>query len=301
MRDDAAAAELVAFLAGKGLLADAGAVSLEPLTGGYWNAVRRLRGEGRDWVLKSFLQGSTNRLFPVLPDQEAAALEFLGPLELSPEFVAYLPEAPGGPLLVYEFVEGEPWREDVAAAAALFGRLHGLSPPDVFRRLRTTPAGLLEQADAILADAPARSPARKRLDALRPSARDLGEPARLCLVHTDCGPGNLLVGPAGLRLIDWQCPGRGDACEDLACFLSPAMQILYGRPPLTGDQQAAFLATYVGQDALARLPDIRRFFHWRTAAYCLFRRDDLSDVDPLTSARYADALEAELDLLEALA
>ena len=35
-----------------------------------------------------------------------------------------------------------------------------------------------------------------------------------------------------MRLIDWQCPALGDPAEDIACFLSPAMQVIYGAGPL---------------------------------------------------------------------
>ncbi len=47
-----------------------------------------------------------------------------------------------------------------------------------------------------------------------------------------------------LTLIDWQCPAIGDPCLDLALFLSPTMQQVNGKTPLSGAEVAAFLEAY---------------------------------------------------------
>ena len=76
-----------------------------------------------------------------------------------------------------------------------------------------------------------------------------------------------------LTLIDWQCPRLGDPAEDLALFLSPAMQLLYRGAPLGLAEQDAFLAAYPDPQVTARLRALLPWFHWRMAAYCLWKAE----------------------------
>ena len=124
--------------------------------------------------------------------------------------------------------------------------------------------------------------------------------ARRALIHTDAGTGNVIVGPDGPRLIDWQCPALGDPAEDLFAFLSPAFQVLYGHEPLTAAERAECLEAYGDREVLARLTALEPALAWRFAAYCAMRRVDLARADPDGSARYARALALSLDQLEAL-
>ena len=114
------------------------------------------------------------------------------------------------------------------------------------------------------------------------------------LVHRDAGPGNLIDNGTDLMLIDWQCPGAGDPVEDLAAFLSPAFQILYGRAPLTADEEEAFLDAYPTPLVVRRLRRMRSSYDWRMAAYCGWRAERLADTDPTASATYTRALDALL-------
>ena len=129
-------------------------------------------------------------------------------------------------------------------------------------------------------------------------------------MHTDCGPGNIIV-PSGVTargapegghpvLIDWQCPGLGDPVEDLANFTSPAIQILYGLDPLDDAHVDAFLTGYGDDETVARFHRLRRPYHVRLAAYCAYRRRTLRHDQPETAALYSTALDAELDLLARL-
>jgi aminoglycoside phosphotransferase (APT) family kinase protein len=117
------------------------------------------------------------------------------------------------------------------------------------------------------------------------------------LIHTDFGPGNLIEGSDGLKAIDWQCPAAGDPAEDLAAFLSPALQILYGRPPLTSAQEAALLDAYDDAETTARLQQLRPFFDWRMAAYCAMRQAYWAVSRPEASERYRLSTEALLERL----
>jgi thiamine kinase-like enzyme len=119
------------------------------------------------------------------------------------------------------------------------------------------------------------------------------------LLHTDAGTGNFIVGPGGIRLIDWQCPALGDAAEDLFTFLSPAFQVLYNHEPLTAAERAEFLDAYDDPQVLARLSALEPALTYRFGAYCAMRRLELEDSDPAGSARYARALALSIADLEA--
>ena len=87
---------------------------MSPLRGGYWNTVVRLRDGERDWVVKVYADGDPEALFPILPSDEARALEVLAGHRVAPEPVAFLTAVADDPaVLVYDFVAGEPWRADV--------------------------------------------------------------------------------------------------------------------------------------------------------------------------------------------
>lgn len=278
---------------------------VEPLAGGYHNTVVRVRdGEAVDWVVKQYVVGSTNPLYPQLHDHEALALEVFASRRVAPVLVGYLPDAEVGPVVVYEFVEGAMWDGDVAAAAAVLARAHVTVVPEdaPFRRLAVTSDDVLDDAARMLVVSSPHHAA-----AIRRCARSV--PAWVsderALVHTDCGPGNMVTSEDGVRLIDWQCPGLGDPLEDLVVFTSPAMQILYGRPPLDDRARSIFLAAYAdrsasGRDAVARLDRCAPAHHVRIAAYCAYRIVELAASAPDVAARYGRALSAELAWLAEL-
>ena len=75
-------AAILAVLKADGLLHEgpSDTLSLELLTVGFWNRVYRLRSKedtAMDWVVKQFVQVPVNPLFPILPNAEYAALQFL--------------------------------------------------------------------------------------------------------------------------------------------------------------------------------------------------------------------------------
>jgi hypothetical protein len=292
------------------------ALSLELLTGGFWNQVYRLRSKedsSIDWVVKQFVQVPVNPMFPILPGAEYAALQFLQKQECAPTPIAFIADSPIGGLLIYGYVQGTSWNGDLEAAATLLARVQGI-PMDAyaihaFRKLPTEAPELLEHADAMLqrhqsalSDSVRELRPEVSMRSVRPNHRDV-------LVHTDCGPGNMVSSPHGLRLIDWQCPGIGDGLQDVVTFISPAMHVLYGYPVLTGAQEQQFLGAYFSalgqnpsdsQETHARLRSIRSSHHYRFAAYCAMRAQDTVTSDQKTSRVYGVALQAEIQILHRL-
>jgi Ser/Thr protein kinase RdoA (MazF antagonist) len=289
------------------------ALSLELLTGGFWNRVYRLRSKEHssiDWVVKQFVQVPVNPMFPILPTAECAALQFLQKQECAPMPIAFITDSSVGSLLVYAYVPGTSWNGDLEAAATLLARVHGIPidafASDAFRKLPTELPDLLKHADEMLQRHP--GALSESVRELRPevSMHSVYPNQRDVLVHTDCGPGNMVSSPHGLRLIDWQCPGIGDGLQDVATFLSPAMQVLYGYPVLTSSQERQFLDAYVAalcssgsdaQETHARFHMVRSSHHYRFAAYCAMRAQDTAGSDQKTSRLYSDALQAEIQIL----
>ena len=291
------------FLIDRGLLADRAAVTVAPLTGGYWNETLRVRGGGVDWVVKAYRSSAGQTLFPNLPEAEARALEALAGRAVAPAPVGFFPasDAVGdddsrGRVGVTVSHPGAPGGGGGAAVAGLLRRQHGIAA-DGFRTLAMAPAAILEQGDRLLAlagtDALAGA-ARAR----RPAMVDGPPPRARALVHTDAGPGNLIDGPAGLRLIDWQCPGLGDPAEDLWSFASPGFQILSERAPLDRAERAAFLAAYDDAEVAGRLRYLEPYLAYRMIGYCCQRRGQLSGRDDAAAARYARAIAAQMPLLD---
>jgi hypothetical protein len=239
---------------------------LTPLVGGRSNISWRVDGPGQPIVVKLFAAGSDNPLFPNDPASEVASLRHLEGTQLAPVWLDdFSTEA--GHCVVYGHVPGENWQAGAAEIAALLHRVHGLIGPD---HLRTVPDGsteLVRQTEAIL-DQCAPSDA-EMLRKLQP-ARVIPASGRRCLLHGDPVPGNIVGTPGNWRLIDWQCPAFGDPCEDIALFLSPAMQLAYRGAPLSVGESQSFRVAYPDRDAIERYHSLAGFYHWRMAAYCLW-------------------------------
>jgi len=303
--------DLTAALRHSGVLDRDETADLTPLRGGYHNDVSLLRSKHGRFVAKHFVAGSTNPLFPQLPRAEFAALTILRGLGVAPQPIALVPAVESRDLLVYEFVEGVAWRSDgetdgdAAAIGALFAAVHSIDGSAAtaagLRALPMHPVEVLAQAATLFHAA--------GHQACTTAPTPAAETFAPTLVHTDCGPGNIIVGPdsSGRQrpvLIDWQCPGVGDPVEDLANFTSPAIQILYGLPPLGDADIAAFLdayaATCMTDATVERFHRLRGPYHLRLAAYCAYRRHELRASNPEVAALYDIALRAERSLLESL-
>lgn len=288
----AASFEPLKFLA-RHRLADVRGLMVESLSGGYQNQVYRVRGGELDWVIKRFSPAAEITLFPNLADAEALALRRLSTCDAAPRPIVFIKDAEDAPVLVYEFYAGGSWSGRVAPVAELLRQIARVDA-DGFRRVPMIALDILAQGDAFVAECAA--DVQSRLISARPRPTETA-PGPRRLIHTDFGPGNLIEGANGLKAIDWQCPAAGDPAEDLAAFLSPAFQILYGRAPLTSAQEAELLDAYDDAETSARLEQLRAFFDWRMAAYCAMRQAYWAAVRPEASERYRQSTEALLERL----
>lgn len=260
--------------------------SWDALFGGRTNSAWQLSLGTRSAVLKLYRTPSENPLFPNDPAAEAMLLDHLYGKNIAPELIASF-DSDEGRSVLYHAIPGHRWQSNAAAAAALLKRLHALPAPNGLREIERGSAALLSQADEMLS----RCANSDDVTALRPNL-DVPETSDIALVHCDCVPGNLIENDSGLYLIDWQCPAIGDPCEDLAIFLSPAMQTLYRGAALNQEEREAFLHTYGGATA-ARYRQLAPAYHYRMAAYCLWQVER-------GKPDYAEGLIAETAALSAL-
>jgi aminoglycoside phosphotransferase (APT) family kinase protein len=199
------------------------------------------------------------------------------------------------PVLVYEFCERAVWREGVGEVAGLLRRLRGVDAGG-FRPVPMSPSEILAEGDAFLAKI--EPVIRDRLVAMRPAPFEL-DPVSRSFLHTDIGPGNIIVtGDGCLVVIDWQCPAAGDPVQDMVAFLSPAFQILYGCTPLDAGQEAEFHQAYDDAATKERYDRLLPFYDWRMAGYCATRKLKYAETRPEASQRYGRALNALLARLE---
>ncbi len=258
-----------------------------PYSGGRTNAIWRIGSGAQALVCKLYLPASASPLFPNDSAAEWNALRALSGTGLAPEPVATL-ATELGPCIVYRNVEGEPVRSGIAQVAEIMTRLHRFALPAGLRHLSGGSEQLRLQGQAILDDC--RSPEARELRNACPTV-DCPASSRSVFLHGDVVPSNVLTGPTGVTFIDWQCPAAGDAAEDIAIFLSPAMRSLYGGRPLSFDEQTAFLQAYGSPEIAWRYRRLEPLYHWRMAAHCLWKAER-GAVD------YRDALQLERAALE---
>ncbi len=244
------------------------------LVGGRTNKVWRVSGDTTAVVVKLFNEDATTPLFANCHKSEALMLKVLAHTLLAPKLL-YAGQTQCGPVLVYHFVRGEMWRHDVGLPASVLRVLHRLPIVPDLHNLPTAPKtvdALKLQTRQMMDDIP-RS-ARQELADMEPENPAISLQTN-SILHGDPVPDNFIcsnstVAPAAL-LIDWQCPSIGDPVFDLAVFLSPAMQIITRGQPLSPLEKQQFLSVYGDADAIARLAALHPIFHWRMAAYCLWK------------------------------
>jgi aminoglycoside phosphotransferase (APT) family kinase protein len=253
-------------LAGSGLFMHASA-QWQRLSGGRTNHVWRVSGASDTGpiVVKLYENSADNPLFPNCPEDEARVLRALEGQGMAPRLLHYTATRLG-PCLIYSHLDGRPWRNDPEAAAILLRRLHQTPP---LKTLRPAPDGskaIEAQIETILARCAPTAPEMPKLpgQAVAPSGA-------ACLLHGDPVPGNMIDCGTTLRLIDWQCPAIGDPCEDIALFLSPAMQMAYRGAPLDPADVMRFLEAYDVPDILSRYTRLAPWYHARGYAYALWQ------------------------------
>lgn len=275
------------FLVVSGQIAE-GARAL-PLSGGRSNRLWRIVNPSGDVVIKLYPPENDNPLFANDAAAEARLLTHLSGSGLAPEPIASL-RSPHGPVLIYTWQDGAPWQRDPAPVGRGLAALHGFAPLPGLPAAPDGSAALARQTALILEHCP---PAEA--DSLRASAPTGHVPASgiSALLHGDAVPGNILTATQGICFIDWQSPATGDPVHDIALFLSPAMQQVYRAAPLNSHEEETFLIAY-GRDATTRrYCALAPWFHWRHAAYCLWRISR-------GAREYLPAMQAEISKLETL-
>lgn len=248
----------------------------QSLQGGRVNRVWRVG----DRVVKLYDPAGDSPLFPNNPVAEAVSLHHLAGTRIAPQWLAQ-----GLGWIAYRHIDGAAWAGNVRVVAQLLWRLQTLSAPALlpagWRRLPGGSHALTRQTRAILAQCRSSLPA--------PPPVSVEPSTQTCVIHGDLVPGNIIISAADPVLIDWQCPAIGDPVEDMAHFLSPAMQFLYRGAVLTPDETATFLAAcepVMSSRYLAMAP----LFHWRMAAHCMWKAER-------GEADYRDAMRLELAAL----
>ena len=269
------------------------------LPGGRTSPVWRVRSGADDLVCRYRVECRENPLFPSLPCDEIRCLEWLRQTGCVPG-IRDTVSVGNGIVLICEYVRGKPWslpssaaarNRDLAEVAQLLGRIHGVRPR---ADLEARPAGsdeLRQHGRSILSMCAGED--AKRLSRLEPRCNSVVCRQRT-LVHGDVVPGNLIRSNDGLTVIDWQCPGIGDPADDIACFLSPGMQMTNGGVVIDASLIEAFIEAYPCQDTIDRYRKLLPLFHWRMAAYCLWRTQIPGPGYP----EYREAMEAEIAAIE---
>lgn len=258
----------------------------QPFAGGRTNRIWKI-GLGRNAIVCKLFSGNADTpMFSNSPHAEAAALRALAGMEIAPEFLA-LETTPYGYVVMYRFLEGQTWSGDSAPVAKLLGHIHALDPashPEVLAPSST----FANRTDRMLSELPRQD--RSDFMALQPSNQPIPSP-KLAFLHGDPVPANIVATNSGPMLIDWQCPRIGDPCDDIAVFLSPAMQLLYAAAPLTKENAKRFLEFYPNSETAQRYQQNAAHYHWQMAIYCAWKikRGHLD---------YQHAMIAELNALQ---
>lgn len=260
-----------------------------PMSGGRTNKIWRVSDGKKDFVCKLFDPAGATSLFPNDPDGEVRALQAVAGARLAPDFIGRI-NTPVGTCVLYRHVEGKAGGAGVADVAATLKELHSSMPPAGLREIRAGAGEIHRQGDRILADCG--SEGKEFLMALRPEYVETNAASKVFL-HGDLVPENVIHTSRGAVLVDWQCPALGDPCEDLATFLSPAMQSLYGHGPLSTGERQKFLAAYGDPAITDRFNKLQRHFGWRMAAHCLWKTEN-------GEADYEQGLALELAALKQL-
>lgn len=237
--------------------------------GGRTNKIWRVGCGANSIVVKLFDTAGASDLFPNDMAAESIALQELAGTGLAPTLVGQLQTA-NGPCLIYQNVPGQRWDGCVMAVGTAMAKLHSLSAPPGVRDISTQPDHVMAAGRKALAHCA--STQARQLENLCPPLVPM-EPSRPAFLHGDIVPGNILLHAGQAMLIDWQCPASGDPCHDIAVFLSPAMQTLYGHKPLTPAQETAFHMSYDRPDVSARYQILRPYLHWQLAIHCLWKAE----------------------------
>ncbi|SFJ62016.1 aminoglycoside phosphotransferase family protein [Celeribacter neptunius] len=237
------------------------------LPGGRSNRIWHVHDGLGERIFKLFDATRANPLFPNEPEAEARVLAALRGQGLAPELLAAF-ETGNGPCLVYDYLPGQALEHVDPDTILALGRVHALRPQIALRRIESTPGALLRSGMWFLSQVPLAQ--AEPLIARAPSEREIA-PGPNVLLHGDPVPANVIAAGATRRFIDWQCPAWGDATADLAIALSSAMHHVYGRVPLSRARAEEALLAYPAPEVRDRYRALAPYYHWRMAAYCVWK------------------------------
>jgi hypothetical protein len=289
---------VIDHLVRRGLIDSPDGVVVRPLTGGVSNDVLAVTGPGVDVVVKRAL----GRLRvaeewladPGRIDTEGRALQLAG--RLLPGAVPAVRDLADGYLVIERAPDRwRTWKEDLlvgrvdVAVAALLGRALGVwqretaADPDVAVDFADVTAFHQLRVDPFHRTVAGRHP--DLADVIGRTVEDMAA-ARVCLVHGDYTPKNVLVDPdgAGAWVIDWEVAHVGDPTFDPAWTIGHLLLKTIHRPSSAADYATAgtaFLAALDDELAGAVQRDEQQLVR-QLGCLLLARVDGKSPADYLT-------------------
>jgi aminoglycoside phosphotransferase (APT) family kinase protein len=244
-----------------GLTPSAVRIARRPALDHQSNHLYDARTDSRHWIVKEYLKA--DELLDA-PRREFDALQLLAPFDIAPRPIAFQPAAPPvGPVVIYEFLEGEMWdrrrptAEQLTQLAEVWLKMNsvpveglwpsrGFAQPlaEIALRFRAdlqTYAGWAESefkpakraAALLLSELERRRPALAELDDARPA---------FCFCRADPRFANVIQRPGGrLGLVDWEDSGLRDPAIDLADVVTHPNQ----EDLLTSEEWQHFLQPYL--------------------------------------------------------
>lgn len=198
------------------------------------------RVDGRHLIAKEYVKPEE---WDTAPIYEHRALELLAPLDVAPQPVGYEPESDGlGPIVVYEYLDGEMWdrrkpaADELAALAEVWLRVHAVPPERAWQNarylfqvserydeFRRSFEAYKDWTEAAYPDG--RLGADLCLEVWerhRPTAEAVGQlPPHLRFCRSDARFANVIRRPDGrLGLVDWEDSGLRDPAREILDLLS---------------------------------------------------------------------------------
>ena len=240
----------------------------------------------RHLIIKEFLKPDE---FAHAPVREYRALELLSALDIAPQPVFFQPnpDPPLGPIVIYEYLEGEMWvrrcpsANELAQLAEVWLMVNALPTDNLWmsrgqdRSLDDVWAGFLTRFQRYAAWTETAYAAGRQaadlclglLERHRVVVRELTDSdPPLCFCRSDPRFANVIQRPDGrLGLVDWEDSGLGDPARDLADIMTHANQ----EDLVSPDEWQAFLQPYLAV-RMGLDPGLRRRMHLYRAVFPVF-------------------------------